>query len=64
MDPFFHEWRRTQENANAATERQQASLRVFDSTRDNPHPEQQIQSVDFVSAMTDSAPFLIAITLE
>jgi hypothetical protein len=50
--------------SNAATERQNVSLRVFDNACNNPHPEQQIQSVDFVSSMTDSAPFLIAITLE
>jgi hypothetical protein len=50
--------------ANTATERQKASLRVFESIRDNPRAEQPIQSVDFISSMTDSAPFLIAITLE
>jgi hypothetical protein len=50
--------------SNAASQSQNISLRVFDSACSNPHPEQQIQSVDFVSAMTDSAPFLIAITLE
>jgi hypothetical protein len=50
--------------SNTATERQKSSLRIFDSTCPNPHPDQTIQSVDFVSAMTDSAPFLIAITLE
>jgi hypothetical protein len=50
--------------SNAAAERAGASLRIFSSTRDNPHPEQSIESIDFVSAMADSAPFLIAITVE
>jgi hypothetical protein len=50
--------------SNTAAERQKTSLRIFESTCQNPHPEQLVQSVDFVSAMTDSAPFLIAITLE
>jgi hypothetical protein len=50
--------------SNAVAERQKSSLRIFESTYQNPYPERLIQSVDFVSAMTDSAPFLIAITLE
>jgi hypothetical protein len=50
--------------SNPAAERQKMSLRVFESACPNPHPDQLVQSVDFVSAMTDSAPFLIAITLE
>ncbi len=50
--------------ANEATQRRNASLRIFASPTDNPYPDQTIESVDFVSAMTDSAPFLIAITLE
>jgi len=30
----------------------------------NPRPEVEIQSIDFKSAMTEAAPFLIAITAE
>ncbi|HEY5914350.1 MAG TPA: hypothetical protein VJA21_27490 [Verrucomicrobiae bacterium] len=50
--------------SNKVADSQKTSLRIFESTHQNPHPEQLVQSVDFVSAMTDSAPFLIAITLE
>lgn len=50
--------------SNPATEAQKSSLRIFESVCPNPHPDKLVQSLDFVSAMTDSAPFLIAITLE
>ena len=39
-------------------------VRLFDNTRENPHPEIEITSVDFVSALTHCPPFLIAITLD
>jgi WD40 repeat protein/predicted Ser/Thr protein kinase len=38
--------------------------RVFKSTRDNPLPEVELVSIDFRSAMTQCAPFLIALTVE
>ena len=50
--------------ANAATEQLGASLRLFKSTLENPQPDLVIESVDFMSAMAESAPFLIAITIE
>ncbi len=50
--------------SNPATESQKTSLQVFECACPNPHPDKLVQSLDFVSAMTDSAPFLIAITLE
>lgn len=34
------------------------------STFENPRPEAEVASLDFISAMTDSAPFLIALTVE
>ncbi len=49
---------------NATAERNRAALRIFLSTRDNPHPDWTIESVDLVSDMADSAPFLIALTVE
>ncbi len=49
---------------NPATERQSMSLRLFRSTRENPNPDLAVESIDFVSGMSDSAPFLIAITVE
>ena len=39
-------------------------LRVLLTTWDNPHPTRAIASIDFVSAGTDAAPFLIAVTTE
>jgi hypothetical protein len=39
-------------------------LRLFQTSRDNPRPDLEVVSFDFVSAMTTSAPFLIAVTVE
>ena len=42
-----------------------ARLRVFHAVWDNPRPDQEIVSFDFVSKMTTTAaPFLVAVTLE
>ena len=37
---------------------------VYLMTWENPRPDQVIQSLDYVSTMTDSAPFLLGVTLE
>jgi hypothetical protein len=39
-------------------------LRLYLNTRDNPRPGVKITTFDFVSAMTETAPFLIAVTVE
>jgi len=39
-------------------------LRLHLHTRDNPRPGVKITTFDFVSAMSKSAPFLIAVTVE
>ena len=39
-------------------------LRLYLNTRDNPRPGVKITTFDFVSAMGESGPFLIAVTLE
>lgn len=39
-------------------------LRLFLSTWDNPHPETEIASIDYVSTLTYSAPLLVAISVE
>jgi hypothetical protein len=39
-------------------------VRLFKTTWVNPMPEKEIVSLDYTSAMADSAPFLIAITAE
>jgi hypothetical protein len=38
--------------------------RVYVSTWENPWPDVEIVSMDFVSAMTRCGPFLIAVTAE
>jgi hypothetical protein len=38
--------------------------RLFMSSRQNPLPDLEITTVDYISAMTDCYPFLIAITVE
>jgi serine/threonine protein kinase/WD40 repeat protein len=57
---FFAAWTGT----NPAVRRDGHFLRLFQWTWDNPEPERAIASLDFVSAMTGVAPFLIAITAE
>ena len=39
-------------------------LRLFTTTWENPYPETQVFSIDYISAMEDAAPFLIAIAAE
>jgi hypothetical protein len=39
-------------------------IRLFNYTWKNPFPELEIETIDFVSEVVDSAPFLIAITIE
>jgi tetratricopeptide (TPR) repeat protein len=41
-----------------------SAVRLFLWTWDNPRPEVEIASLDFTSAMTDAAPFLVAVTVE
>jgi hypothetical protein len=40
------------------------SLRLYLTTIENPRPQDVVRSLDYVSAMSESAPFLIAITAE
>jgi hypothetical protein len=39
-------------------------LRLYRASWDNPRPDEQVTSIDYVSRMTAFAPFLIAITVE
>jgi WD40 repeat protein len=39
-------------------------IRIFASRFENPHPDQAIERIDFVSKLTGSGPFLIALTIE
>ena len=49
---------------NAANRAANASVRLFKSSWKNSHPEVEITSIDFISALKKPAPFLIAITTE
>jgi WD domain, G-beta repeat len=40
------------------------TIRVFEQSWENPHPEVEIETLDFMSTLRHSAPFLIAITAE
>jgi hypothetical protein len=40
------------------------SLRLYVTTWKNEHPDSEVATIDFVSEMTESAPFLLAITVE
>ncbi|MBI4662028.1 MAG: hypothetical protein HY735_24665 [Verrucomicrobia bacterium] len=40
------------------------SIRLFKSTWENPQPDVPVNSIDFLSAMNDAAPFLVAISAE
>ena len=50
--------------SNPATEALGASLRLFERTYDNPKPDLTIETMDFISTQAESAPFLVALTVE
>jgi len=41
-----------------------ATLRLYLTSYENPHPDKEVVSVDYVSAMAMAAPFLVAMTIE
>ncbi len=49
---------------NGVSKRANAAIRLFRTTWNNLVPDVEIQSIDFVSSLTNSAPFLVAITVE
>jgi hypothetical protein len=53
-----------QEQAPPAKSKDWRAHRLFKSTWINPFPEIEIQSLDYVSLMTDAAPFLVAVSVE
>lgn len=50
--------------SSPATEAAGSSIRLFKRAYDNPKPDLAIQSLDFVSTRSESAPFLVALTVE
>jgi hypothetical protein len=49
---------------NGVSKRGNASIRLFMTTWNNVVPDLEIESLDFVSGMTNAAPFLLAVTVE
>jgi len=49
---------------NEASHKQGCNIQLYRYTINNPFPNEEINTIDFVSAMTESAPFLIALTIE
>ena len=49
---------------NSAASGLDVSPRLYQRTWDNPRPDVEVQSIDFLSTMTECAPFLIALTVE
>jgi hypothetical protein len=47
-----------------ATARRGFGVRLCRTTFENPHPRKRIETIDYVSAMAGSAPFLVALTVE
>ena len=40
------------------------SICLYKSARENPRPGVELESIDFVSSMSEAAPFLVALTVE
>jgi hypothetical protein len=49
---------------NEASHKLGCHIQLYRYTAINPFPNEEIKTIDFVSAMTESAPFLIALTIE
>jgi hypothetical protein len=52
------------EGINPMSGGQGTSIRLFHTVWENPRPSEPIESLDYSSAMTDCAPFMIAVTAE
>lgn len=49
---------------NPATAKRGLGTRLVKSTFRNPHPGKKLESIDYVSAMANSSPFMVALTIE
>ncbi len=49
--------------SNPASRAQNATIHLYVVTWNNPRPEQEIESLDFISAKRITAPFLVAVTV-
>jgi hypothetical protein len=49
---------------NPATTARGLEIRLCKTAFANPHPEKEIQTIDYVSGMAGSAPFMVGLTVE
>lgn len=49
---------------NEASHKSGHNIQLYQYTVNNPYPDIEIETIDFVTAKTESAPFLIALTIE
>jgi hypothetical protein len=49
---------------NPATASRGLKVRLCKTAFDNPHPTNEVQTIDYVSGMAGSAPFMVALTVE
>jgi hypothetical protein len=49
---------------NPSAAKDGAGICLYKSTRENPRPDVELVSIDFVSSMSFAAPFLVALTVE
>lgn len=52
------------EGENEATKESAMQLRIFKKVWNNPHPQKVIKAIAYASSMTDSSPFMLAITAD
>jgi hypothetical protein len=50
--------------SNESAKSNGCSIWLFSQSWNNPHPEKTVASIDFVSTLTEAAPFVVAMTLE
>jgi RNA polymerase sigma factor (sigma-70 family) len=52
------------EGQNEPAKEYKAVLRLYVTTWENPHPGKEVVSIDYISTLTDAAPFCVAMTVE
>ena len=50
--------------APRAERRQPRQPRLYKTTFINPHPDREVHQIEYISKVTQSAPFLLAVTVE
>lgn len=63
-DEKFEEAEEVWSGSDAATRRNGQRTRLFKYTWENPLPDAEIATIDIISSLSYSGPFLVAITIE